>query len=242
MSDASQHHFSADALDRWYRTPLGRRVADEERRLLEEQLPRLFGYTLLQIGASPLADTLHRSPINQRIVLGAEGGVRALPEQLPIAADSVDLVILPHTIELSDDPHQLLREVERVLIPEGHLLIFGFNPWSIWGLRNLLSRRASGDMPWSGRFLSVGKVEEWFSLLGFELLMSRYQLFQLPIHRPLTLGKMGSLFKHYVPCLGGGYCLLVRKRVSTLTPIRPAWGNRKRVVGLGLNGSAVRRE
>ena len=118
MSDTAQHQFVSDDLERWYRTPLGRRVVAEERQLLEAHLPGLFGYTLLQIGGASLFNGYPCSPINQKIVIGGEGGVRGLPEALPIQSDSVDLVILPHAIELSNDPHQLLREVERVLIPE----------------------------------------------------------------------------------------------------------------------------
>ncbi|MCW8983365.1 MAG: class I SAM-dependent methyltransferase [Gammaproteobacteria bacterium] len=241
MGNSSQHHFSADTLNRWYRTQLGRRVVIEERELLVAQLPRLFGYTLLQIGGASLVDALDCSPIQQKVILGDEGSVDCLAEQLPIASDSIDLVILPHAIELSDDPHQLLREVERVLIPEGHLLILGFNPWSLWGLRWLITRNRC-QFPWSAQFHSASKLGDWLSLLGFERLHSNYHLFQLPIQRPLSFGGAKSLFARYFPRFGGGYCLLVRKRVSTLTPIKPAWGNRKRVVGMGLNGSAVRRE
>ncbi|MDH3355301.1 MAG: class I SAM-dependent methyltransferase, partial [Chromatiales bacterium] len=202
---------------------------------------QIFGYNLLQIGGSPFIDSLAFSPIKQRIILGEGGGLTALPEHLPIASDSIDLVILPHAIELSDDPHQLLREVERVLIPEGHLLILGFNPWSLWGARRWISRN-SGELPWSARFFSANRVDDWLALLGFERLQRLCHLFQLPFHRPLISERIELLFKRYFPRLGGGYCLLVRKRVSTLTPIKPAWGNRKRLVGLGLNGSAVRRE
>lgn len=241
MNDTSQHQFAVTSLEQWYRTPLGSRIVAEERRLLEEHLPRLFGYTLLQIGASSLFDGYPCSPINQKIVIGEGGGIDALPEAIPIQSDSVDLVILPHAIELSADPHQLLREVERVLIPEGHLLVFGFNPWSFWGARRLLSSRGK-ELPWSLRYHSLGKVSDWLSLLGFESLHSHYHLFMPPFHH-LSLPEGGeSIFKRYFPRLGGGYCLLVRKRVSTLTPIKPAWGKRNRVAGLGLNGSAVRRQ
>lgn len=241
MSTATQRQLIIPSLERWYRTALGRRVLAEERQLLEAHLPGLFGYTLLQIGGSSLFNGYPCSPINQKIVIGDEGGVRGLPEALPIRSDSVDLVILPHAIELSNDPHQLLREVERVLIPEGHLIILGFNPWSIWGMRRLLSSRTD-ELPWSLRYHSLGKLGDWLSLLGFEHLHSSYQLFQLPFHHSALSESMTSIFKRYFPRIGGGYCLLVRKRVSTLTPIKPAWGNRKRMLGLGLNGSTVRRE
>ncbi len=217
------------------------RVAAEERQLLEAHLPNLFGYTLLQLGGSALFDGYPSSPISQKIVMGDEGGLRGLPEALPIQSDSVDLVILPHAIELSNDPHQLLREIERVLIPEGHLIILGFNPWSIWGIRSLLSYRTE-QLPWSLRYHSRGKLEDWLSLLGFEHLRSSYQLFHLPFQHPALPESVTSVFKRYFPRIGGGYCLLVRKRVSTLTPIKPAWGHRRRMIGLGLDSSAVRRE
>ena len=241
INSPQRKQIAVDDFERWYRTPLGRRVATEERQLLEGYLPGLFGYSLLQIGGLPLFDGYHSSPISQKIVIGEQGGLVALPEALPIQSDSVDLVILPHAIELSYDPHQLLREAERVLIPEGHLIILGFNPWSLWGLRHLLLSRTD-EQPWSLRFHSLGKLSDWLSLLGFEQLHSRYHLYQLPFHHSALSESMSSISRRYFPRLGGGYCLLVRKRVSTLTPIRGVWGHRKRVVGLGLNGSAIRRE
>ncbi len=240
MDSGAQHQCMLASLDRWYQTPLGRCIVADERQLLEAHLPALFGYTLLQIGGATLFDGYQYSPINQKIIIGAEGGIEALPEALPIQSDSIDLAILPHTIELSSNPHQLLREVERVLIPEGHLLLFGFNPWSFWGLRRLLSSKA-GELPWSLRYHSPGKVGDWLSLLGFESLDSRCHLFMLPFHH-ISLPEGGeAIFNRYFPRLGGGYCLLVRKRISTLTPIKPAWGKRNRMTGLGLNGSAMRR-
>ena len=92
------------------------------------------------------------------------------PAQLPLASDSIDLVVLPHTLDLCADPRRLLREVERVLIPEGRLITVNFNPWSLWGLQRLL-RRPFGreEVPWAGNFVGYVRLSDWLSLLGMEI-------------------------------------------------------------------------
>ena len=59
---------------------------------------------------------------------------------LPFEAQSVDLIVMPHTLEFTSDPHRLLREAERVLMPEGQLIILGFNSLSLWGARQSLGK------------------------------------------------------------------------------------------------------
>ena len=155
------------------------------------------------------------------------------PLNLPVASDSIDVVMLPHTLDFSPDPHQTLREVERVLIAEGHVIVLGFNPWSLWGGWKLF-RRHSGKVPWCGRFISPQRVRDWLSLLGFE--MNRYESFMYrpPLAQPgvmKRLERMERMGKHYWTRLSGVYAIHGVKRVSTLTPLEPGWKLRTRLLG-----------
>jgi len=133
----------------WCANRPGQWLLETERQELEEILPNLFGYHLLQVGCLSGEDILGCSRVLHRVVVDIDAdevtdvfGLYGRPDALPIDTDSVDVVLLPHTLEFENDPHQVLREVERVLVPEGHVVILGFNPWSIWGLWwNLRLRR-----------------------------------------------------------------------------------------------------
>lgn len=239
------------ALARWYGSVLGREMCATELARLERVLPNLFGYYLLQLGWLPCVEWLESSRVQHRVVVDMEcrsaNGVVVLQSQLDnlaVANDSVDVVVLPHTLGFHADPHQVLREVERVLIPEGHVVILGFNPWSLWGLqRGLLHWR--GEAPWCGRFLSPLRVRDWLSLLGFEIVHSESYFYRPAIARAAVLGRlrfMERLGRQFWPPLGGGYMLVARKRVSTLTPIRPRWRTSRRVVSAEMARSSLRRK
>jgi SAM-dependent methyltransferase len=225
----------------WYTTPLGRLLEQAERRELDDLLPGLFGYHALQIGAACAAPLLGASPIRHRLVIDQDPaapscGLAASAAALPIASDSVDAVVLHHVLEFAADPHRALREVERILIPEGKVVIVSFNPFSTWGLRGWLRRRR-GDAPWCGRFFSAPRVRDWLALLGFDLLESRHRLFRPPLQSPRLMRRLAFLehwgYRWWQP-LGGIHILVARKRVVTLTPIRPRWAKARRLVGAGL--------
>lgn len=217
------------ALQAWFRTPLGRRLLAAERAELANVLPYLFGFHILQIGDAVGTDLLQESRIRHHVVLDesapAEVAVRATPEALPVASETVDVVVLPHALEFRDSPHQVLREVERCLVPEGHVVILGFNPWGLWGIRRLFSR-SGGPPPWCGHFYSTTRVRDWLSLLGFDTVLVQSLLFRPPLQRRGVLDRLAWLERlggRWWPGAGGAYALVARKRVVTLTPIRPRW-------------------
>lgn len=150
-----------------------------------------------------------------------------LPNRLPFAADSIDAMFLPHTLDFWPEPRAAMREVERVLIPEGRVIIMGFNMFSAWGLWSLLRRR--NHAPWNGRFRAAYQIEGWLSELGFDIEMREHILFRLPIRGALgpshtVLDRMGE---RLWPILGGVYLIRAVKRVATLTPLRPSWRRRR---------------
>ncbi len=223
-------------LAQWYRTPLGRRLAEAESICLERMLEDSFGHYLLQVGLPDrFADAVrvsrirHHLRVNPVAFHAGENGARmqANPGSLPILSDSVDAVLLPHTLDFSTDVHAVLREAERVLIPEGRLLIFGFNPLSTWGLWRTLPRRRR-RVPWCGEMLTLFRVCDWLKLIGFQIEIRDTLMFRAPSRRAYgaRLDWLDRLCGRWCPALGGVYAIRAVKRVSTPTPLRPSWTSR----------------
>jgi SAM-dependent methyltransferase len=150
----------------WFDSALGARVLATERELLDVRLPQLYGFHLMQLGISDRLRLCDSSMIRHRFVLARSPAARAVSacaelERLPIDADSVDVALLHHVLEYSAQPHQLLRETARVVVPHGHLLVLGFNPWSLFGLRAGLARRVAARPVWHGATLAVRRVKDW---------------------------------------------------------------------------------
>jgi SAM-dependent methyltransferase len=230
-------------------------VLQRELELMGQLLPGLFGYHLLQLGDVLGEGLLAGSRISHRIVMGDELPVngarppqleylRGKPAQLPLASDSIDLVLLPHLLEFERSPHQVLREVERVLIPEGHLVFLCFNPLSLFGLRRLLQGWRN-EAPWSGHFYTPMRLKDWLSLLGFETVLLRHYFYRPPLQHEVTLARltrMEDLGQRSWPLLGGAYMLVAKKRVATLTPIKPRWRSTRSLINIGLTEPTARRD
>ena len=238
----------ASSLRDWYRRPLGRLLAEVELSALAEQLPQLFGYHLILVDppweTCSLSDSRipHHVIQRTRVDSGGETGVVGHIDQWPVITDTVDAIILPHTLEVTSDPHQVLREADRSLIPDGHLVVMGFNPRSLWGLKRALSRR-SQEMPWNTRFHSVNRLKDWLSLLGFDTLVCHYLFHRLPVqnrrllerlHFPEPATGSGRML------LAGAYILVAQKRAVIMTPLKAVRGSRRQLFPVGIPGSSQR--
>ncbi|MCG5535338.1 class I SAM-dependent methyltransferase [Ectothiorhodospira mobilis] len=214
----------------WYAAPAGRVMLTAMRGHLHRFVPQIFGYYALQIGhLGSGVDLLEGSRIGRRFLMEAlpEPGAHlsALPEALPVAADTLDLILLAHTLDGALDPHQVLREVERTLRPEGHVIILGLNPLSPVGLWQRVPPRRGG-IPWSGACYSTRRVREWLSLLGFDIMALAHAGVRAPEGGTGLRGRLQmiqGLGGRRLPYVGSVYMILARKRVSTLTPVRPRW-------------------
>lgn len=206
-----------------------------EREALAAMVRDLFGYQLLQLGE--LGDDighLTSCPIRRKLLVshrvdaGHDELVVAQTQQLPIASDSIDAAVLVHTLDFSPDPHQVLREVERVLIADGRVIIVGFNPYSLWGLWRVFGRWR-GTVPWSGHFLSYPRLNDWLTLMGFGI--ERMDVMEF---RPPTRGSgfdgIERLGRRVWPMLAGVYVVRAVKRVARVTPLRQRW-SKLRVLG-----------
>lgn len=216
-------------LDAWYQRPLGQAVLARLRPPFRERTEASFGYHAVQIGNIPGSDQLRAdSRIRHWVVadVGAPGnglGTRVAAEALPFDESSVDLLMLFHTLEFNPHPHQALREAHRVLRPEGHLVVIGFNPLGIWGVTKWAVRR-SHQPPWCGRFRAVPQLRDWLALLSMELRAVDYLFFLPPIPNQQTLARLSRLEavgQRLWPWFGGVYMLSAVKRVIPLTLVRP---------------------
>ena len=195
------------------------------------------------VGDHSVVTSLSASRIIHRIIqtrsrsrLALRPDLLSHSEQLPYQSDSIDAFVLPHALEVAKDPHQVLREIDRCLVPEGHLVILGFNPYGWWGLRRVLARKPRTG-PWALRFIGLPRLKDWLSLLGFDTVHTRY-LFP---HPPWSYGLGGDrrgilerLHRGHWPLLAASYLLVAKKRVATLTPIKPRWRPRRAVLAGGV--------
>jgi len=215
----------------WFQSPLGARVLREEAALAMQALDNVFGFELLQVGAwGPKCHLLEGARTQHTTLLAPElsaGVTLCAPlDTLPFRSDSIDAILLPHTLELFEDPYAVLREAERVLTGEGCLLICGFNPFSGWGARRLFAEYFGRPAfpPGTQRMLSERRLRDWVALLGFDVDSVRGYLGFLP----LTGGGTDTHPRRALTA--GAYLLKARKRVPTLTLVRPRRRVRQRVL------------
>lgn len=216
-------------ISQWYQTPQGLAVLEAEKAIVTPIISRLFGYHILQVGPIEEISLIDESPVGHKIIFapnwrpGTKQAVADI-EELPLATDSIDVVIVHHALDFTDDSHRLLREVTRVLRPGGKLLIIGFNPFSYWGLWRLFKRRI--NIPWRGRFISRRRLSDWLQLLDLHIDSVDYALHFLPfkfaglLRQATKIENFGS--KLNSP-LGGAYIVNCVKQVAPITPIVPKW-------------------
>ncbi|GBG01870.1 hypothetical protein AZSI13_11970 [Azospira sp. I13] len=222
---------SIPGLDDWLDSPQGRYVLAWEQKRVDALVADIFGFHAIQLGL-PQVDYLRENRIPLRQKAGNIGivDVRCDLRQLPFASDSLDLVVLPHILEFLDDPHQILREVERVLIPEGQVVIVGFNPLSLWGLRRYFPGPREGLFPWNGAYLSVLRLKDWLALLGFEVDRGNFGCYAPPFEQEKWLQRahfMEPAGDRWWGFAGGTYVLRGIKRVAGMRLVLPAWKERR---------------
>lgn len=211
----------------------------------DEAVADIFGYHSLQLGW-PALQALRCNRMPRRWLAAQEAdltcengacqdldamsvdlpdGVQLLchPEALPFAEASLDLLVLPHTLERCRQPHAALREVARVLVPEGRALIFGLHPWSIWGAQHALERPRGLN---AAKALSYFRLRDWLQLLQLEIVAVDFGCHGVALEAARWqqyLHWLDALGERAWPVLGGAYCVLVAKRVQGVHLLGPSW-------------------
>ena len=241
----------------WLKTPPGEYLLAWERDQFDQAVSDIFGYHALQLGFAEmktlranrmphqwLATPSSQSTTNHGIVLDASSSLpgaamAALVTDagaLPFPANSLDLLVLPHTLELSQDPHATLREVERVLVPEGRVVISGLNPTSLWAMRqrraHFYQRFGSCDLflPEAGEFIGYWRLRDWLRLLNFEVESGRFGCYRPAFATDKWLSRFEWMDKaggRWWPIFGAVYFLVAVKRVRGMRLLEPAWKTRK---------------
>ncbi len=212
----------------WQDLPNGQVILSAIEEQLQPWWQKFFGYHLVKIGALSREINTRNCTIAHQFSctgLDGQGSVYADVDDLPLLEHSVDVCLLSHTLEFSLDPHHVIRETNRVLIPNGYLVITGFNPFSLVGINKILPYRRQKS-PWNERFFSPMRIKDWLQLMGFEILAD-----QRCLHSSLA-GKLSEaslinnwkcFAENYLPSLASIYIIIAKKRVLPLTPIKPKW-------------------
>jgi SAM-dependent methyltransferase len=217
------------SLHDWFSTPLGAFLLQREQAYLDQESADIFGYHALQLGL-PQLDLLRESRITHRVKVAPAGPADLLSrfEEMPIETQSVDLALLPHVLEFSAHPHEILREIDRLMIPEGRIIVIGFNPWSLFGMRRSLG--SAQQYPWNGRFVSLIRIKDWLQLLGFDVSAGRLACYVPPFEAEKWI-KRFQFMEHagdrWWGVAGGVYMLQAIKRVRNMRIITPDWADRK---------------
>jgi len=215
-------------LQDWFATPLGQYLLAQEQRYHDEMVADIFGFHAVQLGM-PNVDFLQTNRIPHKFHVGPEPGAEVMAhyEELPLETQTIDLLVLPHVLEFAEHPHQILREVDRVMMPEGRVIITAFNPWSLWGMRRW-ARADAHEYPWCGDFISLVRMKDWLSLLGFDVSAGRLACYVPPFIQEKWISRFGFMEQagdRWWAIGGGIYILEAIKRVQGMRIITPAWAN-----------------
>jgi len=249
----------------WLATAPGRYLLAWEQDRLDDALADAFGFHAVQLGLPELeglranrmphrwvaSDSLHLFEGLPTVLptthdgVTTPGGAQRVDlhcefDALPFPNASIDLVVLPHALELARDPHLTLREVERVLVPEGRVVIVGFNPASLWGLRQRAGRLRRGlgfargtslFLPRAGDLIGYWRLRDWLRLLGFEVEVGRFGCWRPPITSEVWLERwrwLDRVGEHWWPVLGAVYFVVAVKRVRGMRLVGMARSDRRK--------------
>jgi SAM-dependent methyltransferase len=229
-------------LQDWLETASGRYLLAWERNQVDAAVANIFGYHALQLGV-PVLEGLRANrmphqwlaterPVPEGSTLPQRPAIQCDFSALPFPAASLDLVLLPHTLEFSRDPHATLREVERVLVPEGRVVICGLNPVSLWGLRqrrgHLYRKLGIGKLflPDGGEFIGHWRLGDWLRLLSFEIEVGEFGCYRPSVTSEHWLQQfewMDRAGSRWWPIFGAAYFIVAVKRVRGMRLLEPAW-------------------
>lgn len=230
----------------WSQTNLGKYIIDLESEKVNQIINRVPGIKILQLGALRGAKWLNLNRKFQSIVLdtldrsSSDCNVFGKFESLPFSSESMDVVILRHTLEATTNPQGVLHEAERILSPDGYLVILGFNPYSFFGVLRV-AEKYSETGEWEGRSLSIGRIKDWFAVLGLDLTEEERVKLSHKVIKD-EYGKkfefLGSLADYSLSVQSGVYILMARKRIIPLSLQKSSWREKGKRVNSPIQASS----
>jgi SAM-dependent methyltransferase len=211
----------------WFQTDLGGNFQETAAAELIRIFPRTYFSVALDLGPGTVRYFQHLDTglgfrVNPNGCVNDQPTVIGDWEGLPLGRNSVDLIVLQHTLDFSRDPRQVLREAVEVLSSEGWIVICGFNPLGLWGMSRMIFQ-SSGEMPWSARFLRPSRVQDWLTLLGAQVMGGSFFFYRPPVRSLRLLQKLNALEqvgRRWWPTLSGAYLIMGQKRQMATLPIR----------------------
>ena len=243
------------SLGSWMKTRTGERFLREQQEAIQSLLPTLFGYEMLQMSAFANVDFSASSKISHQFFidpLASHGGnsAQAHYDSLPLADESIDLVLLHHVLDFSDNPHQVLREVDRVLVPHGVVILTGFNPISLLGSWRWLCRRFSRQSIRPIQSLTAHRIKDWLRFLDLRLESEQYGCFFFGLKDGTKIKGLDCYLSRMKLPFGGYYLMQIRKERVGVTPLKPRWGQvispisevvARPVVGMSENNTSIQK-
>lgn len=215
-------------IDNWYRSQLGQSVLYTEKHAMKKWLKACFGYYAIQVGGPSTFHLISHCPASLHSRFSPDcspctwgHAVVSDLERLPLAPDSVDLIVLHHTLEYAHHPQHALQAAFDALMPEGRLFIWGFNPHSLWGMYKL-----AGQLPpilHHGQWHYISTVIHWLNQFNMQIETHKYCFFRPPVRSAYHLQKwlfLESVGQLAFPWGGALYLLIARKRVLHVTPLK----------------------
>ncbi len=238
MNESLEHTIKTDSgsIQHWFASELGTELLESQKRAINRLLPSLFGYYLVEVAIDPLMQLSAESLIGNKVVVSREfklglsdNAILCEPTELPFEHNSVDVVLLHHTLDFTDNPHQILREANRILRPGGYIVVLGFNPNSWWGMRQKCCTKVRA--PWQlGQFISQRRLGDWMSLLGLTQLRCLTDYYLPPFASKKwrqRFTKIQTIGRRSLPNNGAFTVTLARKDVEGTTPIKKLQFSRK---------------
>lgn len=210
--------------DVWSNSTVAANLLKVEQAKLAMSLPNLHGHYLLQYsGWNKKAICSTSLQYDFFVTSDCSGGAQVDFLQLPFREHSMDCVVMHHVLERTENPHQALREGASTVVPNGYIVIVGFNPWSLWGVSRYVPKNKG---PSDGRYISASRVADWLNLLGYRIEQLEQTQFLPPFACEMMPGFSNKvdMFANWLGVSGGGvYILVARKLVAGRMPIRPQW-------------------
>lgn len=212
--------------EHWEDFPAGKQIQNAITDVCNDYVQRVFGYHFVKLGTLSAQIELPDCPINhvvsQTAKLTEHTSVVGQSHVLPYSENSVDGFLLANELDFAQDPHQILREVDRVITANGYVMISGFNPLSLAGIAKFLPVKR-GNVLHDARFFTAHRIKDWLQLLGFEIVEQRHVMFSTLFfqYRWANIERAQAKLSTYFPWCSAVYVILAKKRVVPMTAIRP---------------------